>query len=128
MNILQKTLILAISALALTACVLDEQRLPSGIDASDANPATVINYGVVDGCEIRYIFKEVPGSAPNLRIFVARCEGNQSTTTLNYKSGKEKKVVVMASEEERARQLTADNRQQALDKLTPAEKVLLGIQ
>ena len=117
--------LLIMTALCLPAC---SGRTDEQAKAMLTNP-DINNVGTFDGCEVKFIDRGYHAYS----FYIARC-GNTTTTTRNYteQSGKttvNRRSTVIAQEIQKleAEKAAAVTKERALEKLSPEEKVLLGV-
>jgi len=120
-GILTCTAILAGSAL-LTGCTEKEEALR-------ANPETAA-IGTFDGCEVSFVNR----GYNELNFYMAKCPGNSTTTTRNFRvpSGKStvarrSTVIVQEIEALMSEKIETEAKEKVLEKLSPAERKVLGL-
>jgi hypothetical protein len=113
---------LLICASLLTGCNEKEDSLRAAPETSAI--------GTFDGCEVSFVNR----GYNELSFYMAKCPGNSTTTTQNYrvKSGKStvfKRSTVIAQEIEalQVEKNESESKEKALEKLSPAERKTLGL-
>jgi hypothetical protein len=98
-------------------------------DALRANPE-VANIGTFDGCEVSFVNR----GYNELNFYMAKCPGNSTTTTRNFRvqSGKStvfkrSTAIVQEIDALMSEKIELEAREAALAKLSPAERTALGI-
>jgi uncharacterized lipoprotein NlpE involved in copper resistance len=108
--------------LMLTGCNEQQEALRAAPETSKV--------GTFDGCEVSFVNRGYQDNS----FYMAKCPGNSTTTTRNYavKSGKAsvfKRSTVIAQEIEalQVEKTETESKEKALEKLSPAERKLLGL-
>jgi hypothetical protein len=122
---MKKFLIIILSLFTLSACNdftrADYKNKPNNTDGSKAAAAYITT---VEGCRIYHVDGV---DIMSDKLYLAKCENGAAGVTNTYRSGKTTHTDNTITEQIDTEQLKEEARQKVLDKLSDAEKEVLGV-